>query len=186
MAGPKAGKTVKKSGAKPAAAKAGGKKAGGTVTITHGTASITFEARLALDPRAGTLTPEQVLRTPKPPLGVGLVCAKTATAIDNARKAGKSFVLPGGLTAEELREAGEKADDIDLVIRDVEVLLAKLKQGNLLFDATAWDKLRVVNDQVKTQGKRDPELLVIFADLIDYLAKGPRSPKNEKPEGGEK
>ncbi len=62
----------------------------------------------------------------------------------------------------------------------------KVKQGNLIKDADAWDKLRAINDQVKAQAKRNPELLTVFADLIGYMSKGPRTAKNAPPEGNGK
>jgi len=31
-----------------------------------------------------------------------------------------------------------------------------------------------MNDQVKVQGKHDPEILVMFKPLLDFFARGPR------------
>ena len=80
--------------------------------------------------------------------------------------------------------AGDRAEAIDLVINDMEVVLQTLKQANLIFDAEAYEQLRKVNDQVKAQGKHDPELLTIFKDVIDYFARGPRAPKGPSGGGG--
>jgi hypothetical protein len=46
---------------------------------------------------------------------------------------------------------------------------------NLLFDADAWEQIRKMNDQVKAQGKHDPELMVMFKPLLDFFARGPRA-----------
>ena len=164
----------------------GTKKATGTVTYTHGTAAIGFSADLALDDRAGNMTPDEVLRTPKPPLGIGLICDKTAAAMEKDAAANGSFTPPKDVTPALLREAGRQAEDIDLVIRDIEVLRAKVTPGNRMKDAYAWDTLRAINHQVKAPAKRNPGLLTIFADLVDYMAKGPRAVKNVPPEGGGK
>lgn len=91
-------------------------------------------------------------------------------------KAGAEFVAPKGITPETLRAGAVRADGIDQVIIDAEVVLQKLKQANVLFDAAAWEALRKVNDQVKTQGKHQPELLVIFKSVLDFFARGPRAP----------
>jgi hypothetical protein len=60
------------------------------------------------------------------------------------------------------------------VVLDLEVVLNKLKQANLLFDAEAWEQIRKSNDQVKAQGKHDPEILVMFKPLLDFFARGPK------------
>ena len=75
----------------------------------------------------------------------------------------------------------KRAEDIDNIIIDIEVILQTVKQANLLFDAQAWDYLRQINDQVKAQAKRKPEPQAIFKQLIDYLARGPRAPKTPPP-----
>lgn len=69
-----------------------------------------------------------------------------------------------------MRKAGQKADGIDLIIHDVEVVLNRLKQGNLLFDAEAYKLVRQVNDQVKAQSKHSPELAKIFAPLLQAFS----------------
>lgn len=185
MAKDQAKTVAKKTVVKPGD-RGGTKKATDAVTYTHGTAAISFSADLALDDRAGNMTPAEVQRIAKPPLGIGLVCDKTAAAMEKDAAAGGSFTPPKDVTAANLREAGRQAEEIDLVIRDLEVLLAKVKQGNLIKDADAWDKLRAVNDQVKTQAKRNPQLLTVFADLIEYMARGPRTAKSAPPEGNGK
>jgi hypothetical protein len=112
-----------------------------------------------------------VLRIPKAPRGIGLICDTTADALE---KAGAKFTAPAGVTPESLRAAGARAEGIDQVILDLEVVMNTLKQGNLLMDAAAWEQVRKMNDQVKSQGKHDAELLVIFKPLLDFFAKGPR------------
>lgn len=146
------------------------------ITITHGSVTITIASHLAPPEKAGKLSPEEVQRIPNPPHGIGLVCHQTAEAIE---KAGSKFMLPEGVTAGVLRESGQRAEDIDGVIVDLEVILATLKQANLLFDAGAWSVLRKVNDQVKPQAKGNPELLAIFKQLVEFLAKGQRRRKAE-------
>ena len=84
---------------------------------------------------------------------------------------------PAGVTSEGLVAAGEKAEGIDLVINDLEIVLQRLKQANLLFDADAYEQVRKVNDQIKAQGKHDPELLALFKDVIDFFARTPKVPK---------
>jgi len=139
--------------------------------VKHGTVSVTIPDSLTPPDRAGKLTPDEVKRLPKPPRGIGLVGAHTADAID---KAGDKLTLPKDIAAELLRAACERADNIDQVIVDLEVVLGILKQANLLFDAEAWELLRKVNGQVKEQGKFNPELLSIFRVLLDFLSRGPR------------
>lgn len=151
--------------------------------IKHGHISVTIPDELDPPEKAGKMTPEEVSRIPKAPRGLGLACEKAAAAI---KKAGKKFTAPAGITPDGLVAAGDRAEGIDLVINDMEVVLQVAKQANLLFDADAYEQLRKVNDQVKAQGKHDPELLTIFKDIIDYFARGPRTPKGGggEPKGG--
>jgi hypothetical protein len=79
------------------------------------------------------------------------------------------------VTAATLRALGKRAEGIDQVILDLDVVLNRLKQANLLFDAEAWEQIRKTNDQVKVLGKHDPEVLVMFKPLLDFFARGPRT-----------
>ena len=141
--------------------------------IRHGTVTVTIADDFAPPPEAGNLGPDEVRRIAKPPRGIGLVCDATADAIE---KSGARFAPPAGVTPASLRGTGKRAEGIDQVILDLEVVLNKLKQANLLFDAEAWEQIRRTNDQVKAQGKHDPEVLIMFKPLLDFFARGPRPP----------
>lgn len=142
--------------------------------VKHGTISIKIPDELAPPERAGKLAPEEVARIPKPPRGIGLICAQAADAIE---KAGDKFAPPPGVTPASLRAAGERADEIDQFLLDLEVVQQILQQANLLFDADAWEQVRKMNDQVKAQAKHDPALAKMFQQLLDYFARGPRGTK---------
>jgi hypothetical protein len=142
--------------------------------ITHGTITIQVPDELAPPEQAGKLSPEQVARIPRAPRGIGLMCMQAA---DAAEKAGNKFALPPGVTPDSLRAAGQRADLIDQLLLDIDVVKQILQQANLLFDAEAWEQIRKVNDQVKAQAKHDPALAVMFQQLLESLAKGPRAPK---------
>lgn len=136
------------------------------VTIKLGSVSLTIPSHLAPPAEAGSLSPEQVARIPRAPRAVGVLCELAAQGIE---RAGKDFQPPPGVTPDALREAAEKADGIDSVIDDLEAVLNRFKQANLLFDAAADKLARQVNDQVKVQGKHNPELLKIFATLVERI-----------------
>lgn len=139
--------------------------------IKHGTVTLTVADHLAPPQSAGQLTKEEVARLPRAPRGVGLACAQAADALE---KAGPAFTVPSAISKDALLSAAARADGIDQVIVDVEVILTRLKQANLMFDAEAWSLLRQLNDQVKAQGKHNPELLNIFDPIVRFFAKGPR------------
>jgi hypothetical protein len=136
--------------------------------VAHGTVSVSIADDLTPPEKAGNLSADEVLRLPKAPRGLGLAGAHTADAIT---KAGAKFTLPAEITAAKVQLACQKAEDIDQVIIDLEVVLTILKQTNLLFDAEAWEMLRRVNDQVKAQMKYAPELEGIFRTLLDFKAR---------------
>lgn len=57
------------------------------------------------------------------------------------------------------------------MILDLDVVLNKLKQADLLFAAEAWEQVRKINDQVKAQGKHDSEVMVMFKPVLDFFAR---------------
>ena len=140
--------------------------------IKYGSVAVTVPEALKPPENAGSLSPQEVRHLPKAPRGIGLVGTHTADAI---KKAGAKLTLPPGVTADALVAACARADGIDQVIIDLEVVLAILKQANLLFDAEAWELLRRVNGQVKEQMKFAPELEPMFRILLDFMSRGARS-----------
>jgi hypothetical protein len=134
--------------------------------IKHGNVTVNIPDHLALPAEAGSLTAEEVRRIPKPRKGLGLACEHSAQAMEAA---GDQFQPPPGITPQGLREAGQRADEIDTVIAELEVVLVRLKQANLLFDQEALRQLAQTNDQVNVQGKHNPELARIFSALKVYF-----------------
>jgi hypothetical protein len=135
--------------------------------IKHGRAEIGLPDELGeLPERAGTLTPKEVNAIPRARRGLGMASALAAEGI---RGAGSALTLDLDLTPESIIEASARAESIDVVIADVEFLLHRLKQGNLLLDAEAYMKLRRLKDAVRTQGKYKPELLTMFAAFLSFF-----------------
>ncbi len=151
--------------------------------IQHGTVTVSIPDEFTLPAQAGNMSQDEVRRIAKAPRGIGLVCDAAADALE---KSGTRFTAPAGVTPASLRAKGTRAEGIDQVILDLEVVLNKLKQANLLFDADAYDEIRKTNDQVKAQGKRDPEVLVMFKPVVDFFARvrpGMAAPGPEGPGG---
>ena len=117
--------------------------------------------------KAGTMSADDLKRIPKARTGVGAVCDGAADAIEQLEG---EFTAPKSVTSKSLREAGRKAEDVDAVVNDVEQMLAKLKQANLIFDAEALELLGSLNDQVKAQGKRNERVRLAFSGLTAYFA----------------
>jgi len=141
--------------------------------IQHGTVSVSIPDEFAMPAQAGSLSPDDVRRIAKAPRGLGLACDAAADVLE---KSGAKFVPPTGVTPTSLRALGKRAEGIDQVIVDLEVVLNKLKQANLLFDADAWEQIRKLNDQVKAQGKHDPEVMVMFKPVLDFFARARPAP----------
>jgi hypothetical protein len=144
--------------------------------IKHGTVAVTVDDTLSLPEKAGNMTPEEVRRVPKARRGIGLVGEHTADALT---KAGAKFIPPPGVTVESLLAACRRAESIDQVITDLDVIVNRLKQANLIFDAEAWAMLLKINDQVKVQAKHEPELEAAFSFLRDFMKHGPRAKTEE-------
>lgn len=136
--------------------------------IQHGTVSVSIPDQFALPAQAGNLSPDDVRRIARAPRGIGLVCDAAADVLE---KSGSKFTAPAGVTPASLRTLGQRAEGIDQVIRDLDVVMNKVKQANLLFDSEAWEQLRKTNDQIKAQGKHDPEVLVMFKPVLDFFSR---------------
>ena len=151
-------------------------------TVKFGAVTVSVPERLMPPEAAGSLSAADLARIPKAPRSVGALCESAADGIE---RAGKSFQPPPGITADALRKAGESADGIDLIIHDLEVVLNRFKQGNLLVDAEAYKLVRQVNDQVKVQSKHSPELAKIFASLLQSFStlRGRRNEPEPPPPG---
>jgi hypothetical protein len=98
--------------------------------------TVAIADELAPPAEAGNLGPDEVRRIAKAPRGIGLICDGTADAME---KSGARIAPPAGVTPASLRAMGKRAEGIDQVILDLDVVLNKLKQANLLFDAEAWE-----------------------------------------------
>ena len=131
-------------------------------------------ARHAQQPVIGLLRRQNI----QPPRGIGAATADTAEAM---RKAAGKFIAPADVTPDVLEKAGEHAEDIDHIIASLEVVLANLKQANLLLDGKAWELLRKVNDQVNAQGKTNPEILTMFLPLTRYMKRFGRTTRRKTP-----
>jgi hypothetical protein len=136
--------------------------------IKYGTVTVTIDDALKPPDDAGHLDAKAVQGLAKARHGVGLVCESAA---ESMVKAGGPLSVPPTLTADALRKAGVRAEQIDQVIRDLDVVRNTLQQANLLFDAEAHIMLGRLNDQVKAQSKDNPALLDMFSMLTTYFAR---------------
>jgi hypothetical protein len=144
--------------------------------LKQGSVVITLPTHIEVLPDAGKMTPEQVKAIEKPRRGIGLACEQTAAAM---QKDPTRLYVPG-VTPEQLANYGQQAEDIDAVIIDVEVLLAVLRQNNLLLDARAQRALRQVLSYVRSLEKFDPKIAERVPHLIGYFSKSKAEEKVEE------
>ena len=135
--------------------------------IMIGTVNVTIPEGLTIPERAGDLSKEEKSRIPRARRGVGLVCDHTAAALI---KKGDALQVPEVEPAEMVK-AGAAAELIDQVIVDLEAVLEKLKQANLLIDAEAHTALRKVHAHVSAVSKFHPEMAELFTPLATYFGK---------------
>ena len=149
--------------------------------IKNGPVTVEVPDHLVPPKGAGTLTPTQVKEIYKPRQGLGLACQAAADALENEEL---DFMAPKGVTPDALRKAGQRAEEMDLYIRHLEGVLEVFKQGNLIADAEAFELLSKLNDQVKTQGKRNKAVSTAFAGLTAYFKVGAPKGKKKQQLGG--
>ena len=135
--------------------------------IKEGSVALTLPAGLTVPDKAGTLSPADLKRYPRARNGLGLACEATAAAMT---KKGAVFQVPG-VDPSALATAGQHAELVDQVMEDLETLLAKLRQANVLIDADAIELLRKVSAQVNAQGAFDENLFERFAAVGAYFGR---------------
>jgi len=143
--------------------------------IKHGTVTVILSDHVKPPERAGRMDQNEMNALAKARRGVGLVCEDAA---DSITKVGSKLTLPPDVTAAALQAAGRRAEDVDQVIVDLELVLNTVKQANLVFDSEAHLLLGRVNDAVKAQSKQNPELQIAFQSVQSYFA-NKRTPKKE-------
>ena len=140
-------------------------------TITEGNVSVVVPEHISIPVEAGTLSKDQVRRLIKARRGVGLACGATAQAM----RTYPDRLAVAGVSPDALDAAGRSAEDIDLVITNLEIVLTTLKQANLLLDAQAHELARRVLATVRATEKFDETVVDLVPQLIAYFA-------NERPE----
>lgn len=145
-----------------------------------GTVTVAYPDDIELPEKAGKMAPEEVGRLEKPRRGIGLACEKTAEAM--IKNTGR--VTVSGVDPDALVTAGRMAEDIDVVIADVEHVLMTLKQGNALLDSNAHLMLRKVLAAVRAAEKFDPKVADLFPHLTAYFANSRGSSTGGAPPGG--
>lgn len=141
--------------------------------IKQGTVTVVLPDDIRIPEQAGDLTSKDMQRLAKARRGVGLTCEVTAVAIE---KDPARLAIPG-VDSATLRAAGKAAEDIDLYITDLEVILGRLKQANLLLDAEAHLMLRKCLAHVRSQEKFDAQLSALVPQLETYFANSAPEPK---------
>lgn len=141
--------------------------------LKQGAVSVVIPDHIQLPQEAGELTHKDMQRLEKARRGVGLACDTTAAAMEkDPQRLTIADVSPA-----KLRAAGQVAEDIDLVITDLEVILSRLKQANMLLDAEAHLMLRKCLAHVRGQEKFDAQIAGLVPQLEAYFAKRPTEPK---------
>ncbi len=138
--------------------------------LIHGTVTIVLPDGVELPADAGHLSPADKRKLPKARKGIGLACSLAAAELE---KSDGTFSVPN-VDPAALRAAGILAEKMDEIIEDVEVSLETLCQANLIDDADAFNMLRKVNDQVKSQSKFDPSIATRFTAVTEYFASSGR------------
>lgn len=134
----------------------------------HGSVSISLPGLSSISEKAGNLSKEEVLRLAKAAPSIAQTCEEAADGIEVA---GPSFVLPPGVTVDELRAACARTRILDRGIAEVEYVLVVLRQNRLLEVAASLQLVGTVNDQAQIQGKRNPRFLGLFSRVIGFFKK---------------
>jgi hypothetical protein len=130
----------------------------------HGNVTITYGDHIQIPEEAGTLSAAVLSRMEKARRGVGITAVLTAASL---RK--QPDLAPKGVTPDELESLGRQADDLDLVIADLEAILGTMKQANLIIDSKTHESLRKVLANVRSLEKFDAGVVDDVPQLIAYF-----------------
>jgi hypothetical protein len=142
--------------------------------MTKGDVTVKFIDSIVIPPEAGKLSVSEVQALEKARRGVGVTAVMTAQAIRKYPE-----VAPKDVDADELESMGHQADDIDLVIADLEALLNIFKQANLIIDSATNGMLRNVLAHVRGREKFDAGIVNHVPQLIEYFKLRHTPPKND-------
>lgn len=136
--------------------------------IKAGSVTVVLPEKIEVLEKAGKLTPDEIAKNPdKPRPGVGLACKLTATAI---KKYPELFKGLQGVTTEELADHGFQADEMDVVLVDLDIARSTARQNNFLLDSRAHRDLRRVLSYIRDQAKFNPEILKVVPHLTRYFS----------------
>ena len=138
------------------------------IEIKHGSVTIQLPEGYVMRENAGQLTKLEVSRLIRVPKGVGHLCELTA---DSVEKVGAKINFPSHITPDSLREAGKKAEKLDALIYDLEVMLNRVRQSALQDKDSAFEWVCQVNDIAKGYGKRNRDVWAIFVAPRDFTQK---------------
>lgn len=140
----------------------------------HGSITVVIPGIWSISEKAGNLSKDEVQSLAKAAPIIAQACEDAA---DGAEVAGPSFMLPVGVTIDELRSAAIRTRSLDKAIAEAEYTLVVLRQTRLLEVATSLQLVGQVNDQAKAQGKRNPRFLELFSRVFDFFKKNKTSKK---------
>jgi hypothetical protein len=148
------------------------------VEYKHGSLTLTVDDSVVFSKEAGTLSAKEVARLAKAPPGALPLCEDAASAIE---KAGGSFAVPPGVTPQSLRQTAARAQKLELMQKDAEVVVARLRQQAMLEKADAYEQVRKVNDAVKAQGKHNREVRTLFGRVLAFFSflRGKKKPEEQ-------
>jgi hypothetical protein len=134
--------------------------------IKQGTATIAVPDSVPIPPEAGTLSPDELRRLPKPKKGLWQVCEATAEALnkDPAR------LSPHGVTADKLVSISRAAESMEACVIDMKAMEVRATQASLILSGQAYDELRKVLTFVRGQQKFDNRIADLVPQLIEYFS----------------
>lgn len=135
-------------------------------TIKLGSVTVQLPEEIVVPTEAGHLSPAEVRRLPRARHGIGLAAEMTAAVLTKHPE----LIPSPGITPEELAAKGRAAENMDVVISEMEATLVTLKQTNLIVDADAHNALRRALASVRAAEKFDPMVSNLFPHLIRYFA----------------
>lgn len=117
--------------------------------------------------QAGKLTAKELAREIKSYTGLGVCCQQTSQAL---HKNVERIAVPN-VDLVQMEQESKQAEALSTLVNDLENVLLRLKQNQILLAARAHRKLIRVLAFVKAYQKSDPHILELFPHLDGYFSK---------------
>ena len=135
---------------------------------TYGSLTVGLPEHIEITDRAVNLPWDKAKHLARPRKGIERICREVADIMD----ANPDVAVPD-FSVDALRDASAKSESIKKHVIELESVLKTFKQQKLLYNNAAYELIRRVYSQVKSQAQFNARVEDNFSPLWDYFGRKP-------------